>query len=971
MSPFEVKAEKDNSYGALNSNSITQFNVELLKTPVAADIFTEQFMKDMGVTSVEELLNNYGAGSSTIVATAEDALSNQPGDRYSVSQNGSRGLSAGVTRRNGFLASTTGTSFTNSFDVERVDMVKGANAMLYGASGAGGVVNTTSKQGRFNKKLTSLSLRIDQYGSRREEFDVQWGNNKVAMRGVFLNDNQSFPRQFLCNDTRAYYAAFMIRDLPFNSTLKVTARKTDNYRIISTRQDDLVFTNGDPRNKDSMVYMLISGRAGATDPVTGLAYPSGPILNGKLNFDNAYSYGGWSQSEDLNSKTFSMTVETVWTKWLSTSFAALLDLSGGLRGPQGTTILAPKSMNSANPLEEWVAQSNFRMDWSEGRRHAYRGSAVLTNDLFGKRAKSTTLLGYDLDFYDNGMVSYQYFLSDSEHRILLQPGIAGADALGRINIGNVNWSVGNGPVMRPYFKIGTRQVTANGKDYVLTKVNPRDESFVSPYNPLGLVSMVPGFTSISGTNTAGFNNETKAYGLYGANYTSWLNERLYTLFGYRASGSSSRTPNTNIANAFDYSTTSKNNSSYNAGVSGRIRDDLYAYYNVGQTFEPARGSNDFFGNPPKDTQGFSHEIGLKYEPRAGIVSGSLSYYEAKSKNENFNYLGTNKDLVNPPGLNGAFQGVAGANQWLSLDKQSRGLELILTAAPTRNWRARLGFTQQEGTILSDAQFPILWNDAFYYSKSTGGVTYADGSPFMVPTDSAGISSVKSANALRAPVVGKTNAQLTIAMMSDPTNDYYAYGKGAAVNANGRITANSVVYRALKWFNNPVSGTVNQAITNVPGKSISDIPYAYSDPNLYAGTVVFANKGEPVIGAPKYRVVFTNNYQFSEGWFKGLGLGVTARWDGSIGTIWYNEPGSTVRKLYSQPNITPQINALVSYRRKLGRVEWQTQLNVNNVFNKYTWDAWPDRASGFTVEANITGAQYAQPRQFVWTNTLLF
>ena len=36
MSPFEVRTDKDTSYGALNSNSISLFNMELLKTPVAA-----------------------------------------------------------------------------------------------------------------------------------------------------------------------------------------------------------------------------------------------------------------------------------------------------------------------------------------------------------------------------------------------------------------------------------------------------------------------------------------------------------------------------------------------------------------------------------------------------------------------------------------------------------------------------------------------------------------------------------------------------------------------------------------------------------------------------------------------------------------------------------------------------------------------------------------------------------------------
>src|SRR2546421_259203 len=42
LDPFEVKTDKDTSYGATNSNSIALFNVELDKVPVVADVMTQQ-----------------------------------------------------------------------------------------------------------------------------------------------------------------------------------------------------------------------------------------------------------------------------------------------------------------------------------------------------------------------------------------------------------------------------------------------------------------------------------------------------------------------------------------------------------------------------------------------------------------------------------------------------------------------------------------------------------------------------------------------------------------------------------------------------------------------------------------------------------------------------------------------------------------------------------------------------------------
>src|SRR6478735_1768935 len=61
LNAFEVQADSDRSYGALNSASITRFNVEMDKMPVSADIFTETFMKDIAASSVEDVIMGYSA----------------------------------------------------------------------------------------------------------------------------------------------------------------------------------------------------------------------------------------------------------------------------------------------------------------------------------------------------------------------------------------------------------------------------------------------------------------------------------------------------------------------------------------------------------------------------------------------------------------------------------------------------------------------------------------------------------------------------------------------------------------------------------------------------------------------------------------------------------------------------------------------------------------------------------------------
>ena len=70
-------------------------------------------------------------------------------------------------------------------------------------------------------------------------------------------------------------------------------------------------------------------------------------------------------------------------------------------------------------------------------------------------------------------------------------------------------------------------------------------------------------------------------------------------------------------------------------------------------------------------------------------------------------------------------------------------------------------------------------------------------------------------------------------------------------------------------------------------------------------------------------------------------------------------------------IRDRFSPFVTYRRKLGRYGFRTQLNVNNLFNRYAIDLRPSRTSGFTVENAIGATFVGEPRQFVWTNAVSF
>ena len=981
LNPFEVKTERDTSYGVLNSNSITRFSTELNKLPVSADIMSEQFMRDVATTTVEELLANYGAGTGAVVASpGGDSNANQPGDYTTSGQVGLRGLAGGTIRRDGFRASQDSTRSTSSFDLEVVEAIRGPQGLLYGDSGAGGLINTRTKQAKFAQENTRFSYRVDQYGSRQGDIDTNWGNDRIAARLSLTHGIRNFRRLFLENNTDGAYLQLALR-LPLQSVLRISGKTTENSSIYSTGSSDLGFTNAtrDPRHNFALGYLLATGQAGATNPKTGAAYPGGAIANGNLDWSNVDSWSGWAKSDTIRVYNYVSTLDTVWTRWLSSSFAVQYDSSRQFYNPDNGSLLAPNSFNTANPLTTWASRSNFRVDVATKRAWTFRGALLLTNDLFSGRVQSTTLVGYDGEFKGAGRTTTSYFVAGADGKPLLTPGVAGADVFGRVAIPNQFWSVASGPLKKPGVRPRSKNITINNVNYVLDEANPRGPQWVNPLNPLGLSALatnLPGNTALSGNNNNPYADEDENSGFFIANDTGWLNDRLHTLSGWRSSTVFTSRPNVSRTGTVAYTEREFVKHSYNAGVIYALRPWLSPFYSASQTFNPpTTGGTDAYGNlTATNTSGFSQELGLKFNvPRLGL-SGSVQYFKAESTNDAFRYPSFIPDIVNPVGLNGAFIGNGGARgQFVNVDKKSSGTEIILTAAPTRNWRVRLAATQSDGRILNGTIEPLFWNDDFY-RDSAGRVTYANGAAFMVPTDTAGVAQVNSSNALRAPVVGATNTQLTVAMMSDPASDYYAYGKAGAEAVNGKMLANSIVYRALRWFNQPVGGVNNQAFTGKTGLPVSAIPYRFSDIVGYKGNYIVAGPNEPTIGNALYRVNFTNNYSFTEGRLKGFGIGGTLNMTWQNRTYYYNEPdgkGGFVRTLFKAPAVSPQVNANLSYQRKFGRYGFASQVNVENLFNRYVVGLTPDASTGFSTEANIGVTFYGAPRTYVWTNSITF
>lgn len=944
LSPFVVEAPRDDSYGVLNSNSITSFNTELEKLPISADVLTSAFMDDTNSTTLENMLRSYSAGAGTGSAAGDvgGIPVNQPMDRGggdSVSAGVQlRGLGAAVVKQDGFmLPSPAGTGLNSNFGTERVEVINGPQALLYGNGGGGGVVNIISKQARFGQKPTgSLKLQMDQYGHELAQLDYSVGNSRAAVAISLLHQNLGDNRDFIGGPLQGVYAQFAFK-LTKNTTLRLTGKQTELDRF--TQQGltlNATSTAVDARHGQNIRYLLATNQLAAS-----ASGPSGAgvIGNGRVTWDNVDSYGGNLRQELTTARLISLGAETRWSSWLTTQLSVgYQDKESELGYGSGVAFYAPVA--TANPIPgEWSIAAggttgNAAAVQPSDSRSA-RFSALFTNDIFGGRGQSQTIIGAEYTVGNYANEAFAYYEADASFNPILTP----TGARIRLNAPNPFFSVQNGPVKNPWFDVGTKQISYLGKNYVRQVQNLTNPALISPNNPQGVTStdLFIHSRAISG-------------GVFAVNYTQWMDGRLTTLAGARFVTAENRQF---ASSAIPAIKASGENVSFSVGANFALNSWLRPYFALSDTYNlpgvlltvPA----DPYGNPAPISHSLGQEIGVKIG--SGSISGSVALYAVQSTDEPYAIPTQLRDSINPAGLNGRHLGATGSV--ITVDRQSAGLQAALTAAPSRNWRMRLSAAVIKGTIDTNTRYAPLYNDQIY-ANPQGQVTYANGTvvyvrPAVLTTPGT------AANAGYIP--------LTIAMLSTPGDAYYANPgpiTGQLGTSNGRTLLNNTAAASVI-----ANGSIRTGVTGLPISSLQIT--GVTPPN----TIVTSRAGDRTTGYPEFSLNYTNMYTVSAGTLKGFRLGGTANLAWRRGDYYYYPTGYTPtasRELFSRPT-TVLFDVIVGYQRKFKTVTWSAQMNVNNVFDNYEIVIRPNNISGFS---GIKNALYSnQPREFTFSTTFKF
>jgi outer membrane receptor protein involved in Fe transport len=928
LSPFMVESAGADSYTALNTNSVTRFRAELSRLPVSADVYTSKFIEDTASTSIEEMVVEYGTGTGIGGNNPEGAAeANRPGDRASNVNVKIRGLDAGQMRVNSFGAG----GIDDTFTVERVDVVRGPQSLLNGGVGGGGVVNAVTKRARFNSKLSRVQVRVDEHGSLRGIVDYGVGNDRYAVRLSALAEDQSYSRIILGSKGVGFYGQAAIQ-LTRNTTLRGEASTKQSETINSTTGLTLsapaVTINGvrlpaDPRNGRRIRALYALGEAD-------------DILDGGITWENVDSFRGPYYGQDRENTRYEGSIEHKFGTWGVLELAAMHDLSSMDRAETNsfTNLAAPRRNN--NPYDAWA------VGWQPGnthesfRRRGYRANLAAEFELLDGRARTQAVMGAQYETVYNRRRSQLYYLADAEGNIVVNQAQIGNNNVGRTPMPTQWFALDGGPMNYLPFPRGAKSITAsNGNNYVLDErvfvgaVDP------TPTNPLG----------VRGTGSF-WDQYNYIDSYFGAFATDWFDDRFTTLVGYRKS---------NVENkryeVGDFKRSIGSFDSINFGLNFKLTDTLRPYYGFSNAYNPpdiVQFGPD--GEVTRTSKSTGHELGIKFNPRSGLFSGSFSVYTVESEDEQVSIPTDLRTDINPAGINGAN---TPSQNWINLMRESKGAELIVTAKLRDNWDARLTVAYTDGTVGESKRYAIFYNDEFN-TDGQGGVTYADGTPLLVAVDP---SQQANPNAPRQ--------QLTIAMMNDPASSYFA----VLDPDSGRITNAAALQ--LNTFS-PSGASVGTGRTGLP---ISAHQLLFNDPNGNGGFITVAQAGEPTSGYAQYSVNLSNQYTIKDGALRGLSLGGTLMYRASDRTYAYtqvfrNEAGIVVdseRRMFSLDD-SLRFNAVISYKRRLwDRIDWTTQVNISNLFDDYDVVVMPNVNTGDPQTARYT----TEPRTFVWTNTFSF
>ncbi|HVZ64538.1 MAG TPA: TonB-dependent receptor plug domain-containing protein [Lacunisphaera sp.] len=229
LSPFEVSATKDTGYQATETLAGTRIRTDLKDVASAITVVTKEFLQDIGATDNSTLLQYT---PSAEVAGTHGTYAGL-GNGTDVNESGSLRAPAGAQRVRGLDAADNARDFYitdipwDSYNVDRIDIQRGPNSILFGLGSPAGMVNASLRGAEF-RNMGNVEYRVGSYSSQRSSIDLNQVliDKVLSIRVDGLWDAQRYEQRQAWQNTRRIYGAIrfepqLFKDPSFRTSIKV------------------------------------------------------------------------------------------------------------------------------------------------------------------------------------------------------------------------------------------------------------------------------------------------------------------------------------------------------------------------------------------------------------------------------------------------------------------------------------------------------------------------------------------------------------------------------------------------------------------------------------------------------------------------------------------------------------------------------------------------------------------------------
>lgn len=662
LTPFEVRTDRDRGYAASNAVSGTRSNVPLAEIPFNIQVVTEEMLNDILAFRPTDSLNYFGA-VSTRPFDSQDALQGLT-DLFGGAR--IRGLSSGVNLRNG----------VRTFDqplsamVQRVEVVKGPSAVLYGLSEPGGIYNTITKTPQFGRDITRMSLTVGTHENYRVTGDL----NRRLGKNFAARLNASWAQigtEYSFSEGWESAVNGQLTWRPSRKTQITVEAEYDDRDVGNPEGHRYRFANSSPTLTTAQTINGVTYSAGGLGPQYGTTVRGAQIsLSGHPLFrsvDPNFSFSGPDSRRYVHRATFGVTVTQTLFEGFDIQVQGYHTEREHINDLQQAGLVTGATGFHYPTTDAATRRPVFLNRWQRFDNRNVVDSVVVNGVYKFKLAniESTANFGYQMvrDYVR------QRESVDQTDRRNGQPNDNAAAIRGRFE-GPPQFNRPAPGIWFNYVEILNPGPNTRPSDLVLNLLPPAAGSFGSPFDSA---------------------YQRNFFDSYFATLSSKLFDGRLILNGgvYRTDidykrGSSPTNINTLV---FDDGETLPQ-----AGFVFKIAKPISIFALYTESLQPNSSQRDWQGNPFAPRKGVGEEAGFKIDLWDGKVSGTLSYFDITQTNRVvFDDFAPNpNDPVDGRGANVA----RGENR-------SEGFDIDTILSLTRNFQVLLSYARMDVTLEKD------------------------------------------------------------------------------------------------------------------------------------------------------------------------------------------------------------------------------------------------------------------------------